>query len=87
MVNSNDKFVKTLLSDFSRAMVGRICKQNEVIADNKSLTKEQALSLLKSFNRELIYESFRDLENQIRAFQNGKQLIKFSIYTPDDKKS
>lgn len=87
MSNIDEKFLKTIFADYSRAMVGKICKQNEVLASDKSLTKEQALGLLKAFNRELIYESFRDLENQIKAFQTGKQFIKFSLYTPNDKKS
>lgn len=86
MITIDENNLKNLLADYSRAIVGRICKQNEIITSNDSLSKDQALSLLKSFNRELIYESFRDLENQLKVNQTGKQLVKFSIYNTPTKK-
>ena len=61
----SQEFIQTLLRDYSRAIVGRLCKQVELLTAKSDLSEKQKLDLLKSFNRELIYEHFRDLENQL----------------------
>lgn len=86
MYKIEPNFIHKLFNDFSRAMVGKLCKQNEIIEKDESLSKLQSLKLLKDFNKELIYEAVRDLENQIKAYQSGQTITKFSIYTPSDKK-
>lgn len=80
----NKKFLKDLFRDFSRSMVGKLCKQNEILQRNKNLSETQKLNLLKDFNRELIYESFRELENNIKFFNEGREYKKYPIYTPSD---
>lgn len=77
----SQEFVQTLLRDYSRAMVGRLCKQVELLSAKSDLSEKQKLDLLKSFNRELIYEHFRDLENQLKAYTEGRKFTKFEIYT------
>lgn len=80
MYNIDKKFLSDLLSTHSRALVGRLCKQNETLASRKDLSESQKLSLLKDFGKELIYEETRNLESQIKAYSEGKNYYK--IYTP-----
>ena len=77
-----EQFLHQLLMSHSRSIVGRLCKQNELIKEDNSLSEAQKLDLLKSFNRELIYETSRDLENQIKCYIRGKVYEKFNLYTP-----
>lgn len=79
-------FLKNLLRDYSRAIVGKLCKQAEILETDTSLSREQAIDILKKFNKELIYESFRDLNNHIKTYQSGKDFIKFNIYSPTDNR-
>lgn len=83
------EFVKNLCKDQSRSLVGKICKQIEVLQDQPNLSVEtkQTLNLLKSLNKELIYEQFRDLRNSIIFYSEGREYNKIPIYNPtkDDK--
>lgn len=75
------KFLKKLFQDHSKSIVGRLCKQNELVRDNKNLIPEQKLDILKAFNRELVYESFRDLLNHIKCYNNGHNDVQqYKIY-------
>jgi len=87
-----EKFLSDLLRDHSKSIVGRLCKQNELISDNISLSNDNdkklvldALALLKSFNRELIYETSRDFKNQIRCYSKGKNYEKYKLYDPTNQ--
>jgi len=82
MYKLEEKFIKDLFTDYSRAMVRRVSTQIELLQQDKSLTKEQTLDLLKGFGKELVYNSFKDLEAQIKAYQAGRRTTKFDIYTP-----
>lgn len=86
MYKIDEKFLNNLLKDYSRTVVGRLCKQVETVETQTDLTETQKLSVLKSFHRELIYEIFRDLEKQIKCYQAGQTFAKFKIYTPSDPK-
>lgn len=80
MYNIDEKFLTATLSAHSRTLVGRMCKQNELLAARHDLSESQKLSLMKEFAKELIYEEIRNLENQIKAFAEGKEYSK--IYKP-----
>ena len=43
------------------------------------------LSLLKNFNKELIYQEFRDLREAVIFYTEGREHSKFPIYVPDKK--
>lgn len=89
MYNIDEKFLSTLLKDYARSTVGRLCKQVENLELKKDLTEEQKLSILKIFHRESMYEIFRDLEKQIKSYQSGRTFVKFEIYkkqAPSDSK-
>lgn len=83
MYNVSKKFIKKLLQDKSRSIVGRLCKRIELLDDNAS--EENKSKILKAFVRELIYENFRDLENEIKCYNYGQTYEKQKIYNPHDK--
>lgn len=76
------KFLEELFKKHSKSIVGRLCKQNEIIRDKEGLSDEQKLDIVKKFNRELVYESFRDLMNQVKCFSKGQKFEKYSVYKP-----
>lgn len=108
-----NKFLKTACTNQAGALVGRLCKQNEVLQEEykqrivklekemqnvddqtKHLTEVriseikkyiQDLSLLKNFNKELIYQEFRDLREAIIFYSEGRDHIKLPIYTSKTK--
>lgn len=84
--NVSEKFIQDLIRDHSRAIVGKLCSQAEILENDNSLSKNQALNLLKQFNKELIYQSFRDIEGSLKAFQRGQTFIKCNIYNPTPSK-
>ena len=45
----------------------------------------QDLSLLKSFNKELIYQEFRDLREAVIFYTEGREHEKIPIYDPNKK--
>ena len=83
----SEKFIQDLLRDYSRAIVGKLCSQAEILEKDISLSKDQAINLLKQFNRELIYQSFRDIDGSLKAFQRGQTFIKCNIYNPTTNQS
>lgn len=72
----DSKFFSDTLNLHARTLVGKFCKQNELIASKKDLTEAQKLQLLKDFGKELVYEEVRSLENQVKAFSEGKEYAK-----------
>jgi len=81
-------FLKNLCTTKSRCLVGEMCKQAEILQDRKDLTSDQKISLLKTLNKELIYENFRDLKNSVIFYLEGREYQKIKIYNPTkDNKS
>lgn len=80
--------IEEVLNRQSVKLVGEICKQNEIISKSLQLHPEdelgvkQAFELLKSFNREKIYEASRDLRNELLAKSRGKKFTKYKLYKP-----
>jgi len=85
MYKLDEKFLSESLSNFSRTLVGRLCKQNELLASKKDLSEIQKLSLIKDFAKELIYEETRNLESQLKAYSEGREYSK--IYNPSTSKT
>lgn len=81
MYNIQEKFLRDLLRDYSRVIVRRVCSQSEILEQDDTLSKSQSLILLKQFSRELIYNSFKDLEAQIKSYKEGRSFSKFNINT------
>lgn len=75
-MNIDIKFFSEALNAHARTLVGRFCKQNEIISSKKDLSEAQKLQILKEFGKELVYEEVRNLENQIKAFSEGKEYAK-----------
>lgn len=87
MMQFDDKFIDDLLKDCSRSLVGRLCKQIELLQDKEIDYVVTKLDLVKSFNKNLVYEVFRELKNNLICYQQGKKSISFKIYTPKQDKS
>lgn len=81
MYEINEKYLSDILRDHSKSIVGKLCKRIEVL-DTEELTEKQKLSVLKTFQRELIYESFRDLKTIIKTHADGLKYYKFNIIDP-----
>jgi len=75
-------FIKKTTIDYSKAIVGRILNQSDILKNDKTLTDKQRFKLIVKFNRELIYEENRDLRNAITFYLEGRTYTKFPIYTP-----
>lgn len=59
----------------------KIYQKNQVRISE--LTKYiEDLSLLKNFNKELIYQEFRDLREAVIFYTEGREYQKIPIYTP-----
>lgn len=86
MYKITEKFLAKLLKDYSVALVGRLCKNVESLQRDldKNSPEYKYLSHVKELHREKIYETFRDLKNNIRAYNKGLKFRKFSI-TPSDQ--
>lgn len=80
MDSETNNFIKNVCKEYSRCLVGKLCKQIEIIQDRKDLDADQKLSILKSFNRELVYETFRDLKNSVVYYSEGREYKKLPIY-------
>lgn len=75
-------FLKKMCTDHARAVVGRILSQRDILEKDKSLTDKQRFDFLTKFNRELVYEEFRDIRNAIIFYSEGRDYTKFPIYNP-----
>lgn len=77
-------FVKNVCRDQSRALVGKACKQIEVLQERPNISKEtkETLGLQKSLLKELIYEEFRTVRNAIIFYSEGREYTKLPIYNP-----
>ena len=84
MDNNLKDFVKNVCRDQSRTLVGRICKQIEILQSqpNLSIETKKTLDLLKALNKELVYEEFRDVKNAIVFYLEGRKYTKIPIYNP-----
>ena len=76
------EFIKNICRDQSRSLVGKACKQIEVLQaqPNCSEQTKQALGLQKALLKELIYEQFRDLRNSVIFYSEGRSYQKIPIY-------
>jgi hypothetical protein len=82
-MDSNYKdFLKNLVNDHGRAIVGRLLNQIDILSNDKSLTEDQKFKLLKSLNKELIYEELRDFRMAIIFYNEGREYKKLPIYHP-----
>lgn len=82
MDNEYKQFLKKLVKEHGSAIVGRILSQIDLIKERKDLSSDQKLDILKSFNREMIYEELRDFRNAIIYYSEGREYNKLPIYNP-----
>lgn len=82
-------FNKELFRKNSRKLVGRLCKNIEVLQNQPNCDKQvkDFLELQKSLLKEIVYEEFRDLRNAITFYLEGRSYTKLPIYTPTEEDS
>lgn len=78
------EFISNICRDQSRSLVGKACKQIEVLQTQPNLSNEskELLNLQKALLKELIYEEFRTLKNSIIFYSEGREYTKLPIYNP-----
>ena len=81
-------FLKKMCKDQAGVLVGRLCKQIEVIIGQESTSKEtkETLSLLKDLQKESIYQEFRDLRESVIFYTEGRDHHKLPIYNPSNQR-
>ena len=86
MEKTHEKFIDDLLKNTSRSLVGRLCKQIESLQKNldNSSNEFKYLNHAKNLHREMVYETFRDLKNQIHSYNLGLNFKKFNINTSNE---
>ena len=79
-----NNFLKKICKDQASTLVGRICKQIEVLIAQESISEEtkKTLELLKSLQKEYIYQEFRDLREAVIFYTEGREYKKIPIYVP-----
>ena len=77
-----DEYLQELISHIGSSLVGKVMKRHEILGNN--------ISAIKSDTRELIYESFRELQQLIYAYNRGKEISIFQFkkqnHPPEIKK-
>ena len=75
-------FIKKISVDHSKAIVGRILNQSDILRKDENLTDKQRFELIVKFNRELVYEETRDFKNAILFYLEGRTYTKYPIFNP-----
>jgi hypothetical protein len=81
MYEIDEKFLNETLRDQSRSIVGRLCKRIEIL-ENENIPQNKKSKILKDFQRELVYESYRDLKNILKAHATGVSYNKYKVGIP-----
>lgn len=82
----DNEFLKSILEDTPKSLVGKLCNISETIQrsdefkNNEQLFK--AVSLIKSLQKELVYQEFRGISKQLDAYCDGKEFVIAKIYKP-----
>jgi hypothetical protein len=71
------KDLVNILSDASRAAVGKLMKRFDLHLDRE---------ILKSECKETIYESYRDIKVQLECYSKGLQYYNVDLQRPNSKK-
>ena len=84
LYNISDEFIKTACKTHKYSLLGKLMKRYEVLAEQKDLSDSQRKDLLRKLIKELVHESFRDLEQQITCYSKGLQYYKINLTNPID---
>lgn len=82
MDNEFKNWLNKLVKEHGSAIVGRLLGQIDVLKKRKDLSEEQKFDILKSFNKELVYEEMRDFRKAIIYYSEGREYHKLPIYNP-----
>jgi len=77
--NISEEFMKSACKSHKYVLLGKLMKRYEVLADKKGLSDSQRKDLLRSLIKEVVHESFRDLEKQFDCYSKGLQYYKINL--------
>lgn len=75
----SDDFVKSACKAQRCELFGQLLKRYEVVTAKKYLTEDQKKDLLRTLWREVLCESFRDLETRFSCFSKGLEYYKINL--------
>jgi len=78
LISVDEKYLKETLDFHSRSLVGKLLKRIEILENKESI---------KKVSKELIYESYRDLQELFKAYSKGVSVTYFEFKTQEDKTS
>lgn len=81
-----EKLIKQICQDYAVSLVGRTCKTVEILLDRKDLSERQKLELIKTLNKEAIYQETRNLDYSIKCAFKGLKSKSYKVYTPNTDK-
>lgn len=70
----SEDYLEELISQVSKRLVGKIMKRHDLFGSDKNL---------KSVNKELIYEGFRELRDLLIAHHSGLDISVFEFKTKE----
>lgn len=77
----SSKFIHELFQEKHKAISGSLCRRVEDF-EKAGLISHNDAELLKGQLKNVVWESYRDLENNIRFFNEGRILKTYPIYAP-----
>jgi len=77
--HASDDFVKSACKAQRCELFGQLLKRYEVVTAKKYLTEDQKKDLLRTLWREVLRESFRDLETRFSCFSKGLEYYKINL--------
>lgn len=83
---SKEEF-KKILDAKSIAIVGEQCKRVEMIGKDRSVPMSSKCDLIKRLIKEIVYESIRDLELEVKCFSTGMDYFKVNMSSSEVKKN
>jgi len=79
-------FLESTLRAQKLELIGKLMKRYEVIFEQSRLSEGQGKKLFKKIIKEMIHESFRDLNTKFSCFSQGLKYYKIDLNSPTDSK-
>lgn len=84
MYNIDRKFLRILTQKSSNNTARKLCIRIENY-EKSGLISNIDSKRLKQEIKDIIHEDFRDIENSIKFYNEGRNFKKYPIYSPTDK--
>ena len=79
MLQVREQVFKKILRKKFNSLVGKSCKRLEVLSKRTDISSFQIVDIVKDLVKELNYETMRDIEESVFAFNEGTHVdVKFT---------